>query len=73
MKQSILTDHRGKPSSGRVAALSTTATACALCLAPLWGGPPPDLIMVAMLLGIPGAYSVYQKINAPGEQVPKDG
>ena len=68
----MLTDHRGKTSSSRVAALGTTATACALCLAPLWGGPAPDLILVAMLLGIPGAYSVYQKTHAAAEQPPKE-
>ena len=64
----MFADHRGKLSSGRVAALGSTGAAVALCVAPLWGGPTPDLIMVAMLLGIPGAYSQYQKTHAPAEK-----
>lgn len=72
MKQTILTDHRGKPSSSRAANLLTVVTACALCLAPLWGGPTPDLILVAMMLGIPGAYSAYKTINAPAEKPPRE-
>lgn len=63
-----ITDHTGKTSQGRITALLGTGTACTLALAPLWGGPPPDLQLVLTLLGVPGGFALWQKMGAPKER-----
>ena len=68
MPKSVFTDHRGKTSQGRVAALVGTLTACVLAAAPLWSGPTPDLEILLVLLGVPGGLTLWQKMAAPMER-----
>ena len=51
---SCTSDHTGKRSQGRLSALMGGVTACILCVAPLWGGPAPQMEIVLVLMGVPG-------------------
>ena len=62
------TDHAGKTSQGRIAAIAGTVTACALAAAPLWGGPEPQMDVLLVLLGVPGGLMLWQKVQAPQEK-----
>ena len=60
MKQ-LLHDHRGKPSTTRVAALGCSLTACASVLLPMAGyGTTPDLGTLLALLGAGFGGKVWQ-------------
>ena len=62
--KSAICDHAGKRSSARVAALAGTFTGCALAAAPLWGGPSPDMNVLMVVMGGPGALALWQKVQA---------
>ena len=57
----LIRDHKGKTSQGRVSALAGMGTACALATAPLWGGPPPDIMVLGVLIGAPSGFALWQK------------
>ena len=57
----LLTDHRSKPSTMRVAALACALTACAAVLLPMFGhGQTPDLGTLGALLGAGFGAKVWQ-------------
>ena len=57
----LLRDHRGKPSTMRLASLACAVTACASMLLPMFGhGQTPDLGTLGALLGAGFAGKVWQ-------------
>ena len=57
----LLRDHRGKPSTMRLASLACAVTACAAVLLPMLGhGQPPDLGTLGVLLGSGFGAKVWQ-------------
>ena len=69
---SCTSDHTGKRSQGRLSALMGGVTACVLCVAPLWGGPTPQMEIVLVLMGVPGGLAVWQKVGASKEGSARD-
>ena len=63
-----ITDHHGKTSQGRVAALVGLAIAGGLATAPLWGGPAPSFDVLALFVMGPGGLSLWQKLGSPAER-----
>ena len=57
----LFRDHKGKLSQGRVSALTGMGASVALATAPLWGGPPPDIEVLAVLMAVPGGFALWQK------------
>ena len=57
----LLRDHRGKPSTMRLASLACAVTACAAVLLPMFGhGQTPDLGTLGELLGAGFGAKVWQ-------------
>ena len=68
-----VTDHHGKTSQGRVAAVAGLAVAGTLALAPLWGGPAPEFDVLVLFTIGPGGLALWQKLGASQEQPPATG
>ena len=67
-----LTDHSGKTSQGRVAALVGLAIAGALALGPWWGRPSPEFDVLALFVLGPAGALLWQKLQAPAERPPAE-
>lgn len=64
---SAITDHTGKTSQGRVAALSGLVIAGALAFGPWLGKPAPGFDVLMLFVLGPGGYALWQKLGAPME------
>lgn len=66
---SMVCDHKGKASSGRLASLAGTAAGVALAVAPLWGGPTTDIGVLIAVFSLPSGIGLGQKVFV---EKPKD-